>query len=142
MCAVILLVRRPEDVPDVPFCTPDPLVSFRLCKAILCLSLISPFETAKTATTTTTTTTTSTFKDQSARNRGPMITMIKRTTISNEGESNTKREKDVCLNLPRRSLLLSLTNLNALLSGLEWKWISKIVIGDVGERASERASKE
>ena len=45
------------------------------------------------------------------------------------------------LDLPRRSLLLSLTNLDALLSGLEWKWISKMVMYDMSERVSERAKK-
>ena len=69
--------------------------------------------------------------------------MIKRAMICDGGEydSDTKREKDDWMNLPRRSLLLSLTNLDALLSGLEWKWISKIVMCDMSERLNERAKK-
>ena len=69
--------------------------------------------------------------------------MIKRAIICDEREndSHNKREKDNCLNLPQCSLLLSLTNLDALLSGLEWKWISKVVMYDMGERVSERPKK-
>ena len=130
---------RPEDVLDVPSRTPDPIVSFRLRKKILYLFGISLFETA----TTTTTTTTTTFKDQSARNRKLMITMIKRAMICDEREndSDNKREKDERLNSPRRSPFIPLTNAHALL--WEWKCVrtSKMVMCDISERANERAKK-
>ena len=107
---------------------------------IVYLLVTSLFDTAATTATTMATT----AKTTRAKERKLETTMKMRAIICDEQEndSQNKREKDNCLNLPRRSLLLSLTNLDALLSGLEWKWISKIVIGDVGERASERASEE
>ena len=134
VCTIIVLMWRPEGVPDVPSCTPDPRISFCLRKKIVYLLVTSLFDTATTTTTTT-------AKTTRTKEKKLGTTMDMRAIICDgrEDDSHKKREKDGCLYLPRRSLLLSLTNLDALLSGLEWKWISKIAIGDVGERASERA---
>ena len=134
VCAIIVLMWRPEGVSDVPSCTPDPCISFCRRKKIVYPSFISLFETTTTMAATT-------AKTTRAREGELEAAMKTRATIC-DGESDIKRAKDDCLNLPRRSLLLSLTNLDALLSGLKWKRISKIVTGDVGERASERAKND
>ena len=117
---------------------PYPLVSFRPRKRILSLSFISLFETATTATTRTATTAQTTRSRGKIRNNDEM-----RAMICDERESNndTKRERDCCMYLPRRSPFISLTNPRALLSELKWMRISKTAICDMGERASERAKK-
>ena len=140
VCAIIVLMWRPEGVPDVPSCTPDPRISFCLRKKIVYLLVTSLFDTAATTATTMATT----AKTTRAKERKLETTMKMRAIICDgrEDDSHKKREKDGCLYLPRRSLLLSLTNLDALLSGLEWKWISKMVMYDMSEQVSERASKE
>ena len=135
VCAIIVLMWRPEGVPDVPSRTPDPHISFRLRKKIVYLLVTSLFD---TATTTTTTAKTTRAKE---KNLGTTMNMRAIICDGREDDSHKKREKDGCLYLPRRSLLLSLTNLDALLSGLEWKWISKVVMYDMSERVSERAKK-
>ena len=72
-----------------------------------------------------------------------MITTIKRAMICDGGEcdSDTRREKDDCMNLPRLSPFISFTSLRVLLSELKLVRRSKVVMSDMGERASERAKK-
>ena len=129
MCTVIILMWRPEDVQDVPSHTSVPFASLRLYRHLIpTLHFDSTTERAMCTR---------------AKEERLGTTMNMRAIICDEREndSHKKREKDNCLNLPRRSLLLPLTNLDALFSGLEWKWISKIVMCDMSERLNERAKK-
>ena len=70
-----------------------------------------------------------------------MTTVLKREMICGEREydNDAKRERDSCMNLPRRSPFSSFTDLRALFSEVNWMGILKIVMCDMSERASERA---